>query len=314
MKPNPTVSICIPLYNAERYIAQTLHHLRHQRYRQIEVVIVDDHSTDRSLQIAREFESEQVRIFENPRKGGNAARNYAFEQSRGDYIKFLDADDYCSSNLIGAQMARLLRDGTPRTLIFSPVRMLYRETVLLAPPRTIDRDYTPAIELIYSILEGGGWNCTHSYLVPRALVVESGGWDETIIKNQDGEFFARVAAIADSALSVAEEYAVWRQTGVGVSTKRSTAAHASVLRSYATIARLLLDYRDTPTTRRLCGERLGYYLYENYPFDESIMRSLHRQLEWLGEPLTLPPRRALRSLTALFGWRMALRIMRLLNI
>ncbi len=308
------MSICIPLHNAERYIADTISRAQQQSYRNIEIIIVDDHSSDTSLTIARRFESKRVRIYESNERGGNAARNFAFEMSRGEYIKFLDADDYCSPNMIKAQMERLLQDGTHHTLAFSPVRMLYADREPQIIERSLDVDYTPAIELLYNILQGRGWNCPHSYLMHRDLVRLAGGWDETIVKNQDGEFFARIAAVADSALSIREEYAVWRQTGVGVSTQLSNAAHESVIRSYSTIAHLLLAYRNDSKTRRLCAERLGYYVYANYPSCEESMREIYRQLNWLGEPLRLPRRRILRVLTTLLGWQRALRLLHRLRI
>ncbi|MFI3302538.1 MAG: glycosyltransferase family 2 protein [Rikenellaceae bacterium] len=310
MNNSPLVSICIPLYNAEQYIADVIHKLQQQSYANIEIVIVDDHSTDNSLNIAKMYESDSVRVFTNPRKGGNAARNYAFSMSRGEYIKFLDADDYCSDNMIKAQVERLQADGTELSLAFSPVRMLHPGDVYFDPPRTLDYDHTPGIELVYSILEGKGWNCPHCHLMHRNLVTKSGGWDETILKNQDGEFFARVAEAADSALSVPNEYAVWRQTGVGVSTKLSVAAHESVLRSFDTIATMLLAYRDDKQTRGLCASRLGQYVYVNYPSCKPVMAEIYRQLGELGEPFQLPRRRVLKALSALFGWRLALRMIR----
>ncbi len=308
MSISPLVSICVPLYNAEIYIADTIRKLQQQTYPNIEIVIVDDHSTDGSLAVAKAFESESVRIYTNPKKGGNSARNYAFEMSRGEYVKFLDADDYCSDNLIKAQMERMLADGGRDTLIFSPVRMLHPNDVMLDLPRSLDVDHRPGIELVYSILEGKGWQCPHCHLMSRDLVIKSGGWDESVIKNQDGEFFARVAAVADCALSVPKEYAIWRQTGVGVSTKLSVEAHRSVLRTFETISTMLLEYRDDKRMRELCGDRLGLYVYVNYPSCKDVMPEIYRQFDLLGEPFKLPPRNVLSLLSAIFGWKIALRI------
>ena len=100
----PLVSVLIPLYNAQQYIADTIIKIKRQTYPNIEVIIVDDHSTDESLKVAQQYASEQIHVYVNPLKGGNSARNYAFLQSKGEYVKFMDADDYCSDNLIKSQI------------------------------------------------------------------------------------------------------------------------------------------------------------------------------------------------------------------
>lgn len=114
----PLVSVLIPLYNAQQYIADTIIKIKRQTYPNIEVIIVDDHSTDESLKVAQQYASEQIHVYVNPLKGGNSARNYAFLQSKGEYVKFMDADDYCSDNLIKSQIERILSEGTRQTVVF----------------------------------------------------------------------------------------------------------------------------------------------------------------------------------------------------
>lgn len=70
MNSFPLISVLIPLYNAEQYIENTIIRLKRQTYPNIEVIIVDDHSTDKSLKIAQKYVSEQVRVYVNPKKGG----------------------------------------------------------------------------------------------------------------------------------------------------------------------------------------------------------------------------------------------------
>lgn len=307
-KKDALVSILIPLYNAEQYIEETITRALQQTYSNIELVIVDDHSTDNSLKIAQKYASEIVHIYSNPKKGGNSARNYAFEKCQGEYIKFMDADDYCTHNMIEKQMERILEDGDENTLVFSPVKMLYPDGHLLLPPRKIDRDYLPGIELLIDIWRGKGWNCPHCHLMHRSLFVKSGGWDETIIKNQDGEFFARVANKASKALCVPEEYAIWRQTGIGVSTKRSIEAHASMIQSYAIISKLILDYNNSTEYRQICAKYMGGFVYANYPQISSIMPRLYDILKDIKQPLILPNRKILTILRMIIGWKLALKI------
>ena len=310
----PLVSILIPLYNSAQYIEGTINKALSQTYSNIELVIVDDHSTDNSLEIAKKFSSEKVHIYSNPKKGGNSARNYAFEMCKGEYIKFMDADDYCTDDMIEKQMERILKDGDKDTLIFSPVKMLYPDGILFLPPRDIDKDYIPGIELLIDIWRGKGWNCPHCHLIHRDLFIKSGGWNENIIKNQDGDFFARVAAKASKSLFVNDVFAIWRQTGTGVSSQISLKAQESMLQTYDIISHLILDYKDNEENRYNCARYIGGFVYGYYPQIEPIMPKVYEILDYLQQPLILPKRKVLKLLRVLLGWKIALHLIHKYNL
>lgn len=90
---HPTISVIIPLYNKEREIGDTVRSVLAQTCPPLEIVIVDDGSTDRSAEIVREIGSPLVHLIHQPNAGECAARNRAIEESRGEYIALLDADD-----------------------------------------------------------------------------------------------------------------------------------------------------------------------------------------------------------------------------
>lgn len=304
------LSILIPLYNAERYIADTIERCLQQTFRDIEIIVVDDHSTDQSLAIAKKYECENIHVFENPKKGGNAARNYAFRMSKGEYVKFLDADDYCSPMMFEGQMLRILADGSDCTVVFSPVRMFYENGEWLVPPRDIDHDYVPGIELLLDMWRGKGWNCPHCHLMHRNLVEKAGLWDEQVIKNQDGEFFARVYAAADKALSVPDEYAVWRQFESGVHAVKSIEAVKSALYTKLTIGKLILSYQRTSETKEMIGRSIGYFVYDNWPLLKPLIGDVDSICHQLGVRMILPERRMLKVLSAICGWKKALIIIK----
>ena len=305
MNSFPLVSVLIPLYNAEQYIEDTIIRLKKQTYPNIEVIIVDDHSTDKSLKIAQKYVSEQVHVYVNPKKGGNSARNYAFLQSRGEDVKFIDADDFCSDNMIKSQMERILSEGTRQTVVFSPVRMYYPDGQLCVPPRGIDRDYVPSIELLLDIWRGKGFNCPHCHLMHRSLVNKVNGWNENIIKHQDGEFFARIYAAADKALAVDSEYAVWWQTGSGVSTQMSLRAIESVCETHCIISDLIYSYRNDEETRKICGRFIGAYVFFNYPLIKPLLPQIETYCEKTNTVLYFPKQRRISILKALLGWKIA---------
>jgi len=87
------VSIIIPVYNAEKYIASTLNSALGQTHQDLEILIVDDGSPDRSIEICQQFKDERIRIIRQQNRGGSGARNTGIRHAKGKYLAFLDADD-----------------------------------------------------------------------------------------------------------------------------------------------------------------------------------------------------------------------------
>lgn len=91
----PKVSVIIPVYNKEKYLADTLRSVLNQKFQDLEVIAVNDGSKDRSLEILRQFaeQDSRLRIIDIPNGGVSRARNLGLEHAQGDWIQFLDADD-----------------------------------------------------------------------------------------------------------------------------------------------------------------------------------------------------------------------------
>ena len=101
---SPLVSILIPAYNAERWIADTIRSAQAQTWPRKEIIVVDDGSTDQTLSIVQKFASKEVSVVSQENRGVCAARNRAYDLCQGDYIQWLDADDLLSSNKIAKQL------------------------------------------------------------------------------------------------------------------------------------------------------------------------------------------------------------------
>lgn len=87
------VSVIIPLYKAEKYIATTVQSVLEQTYSNFELLIIDDGSPDKSLEICQQFTDSRIKIIRQVNRGPAAARNTGLRQAQGQYIAFLDADD-----------------------------------------------------------------------------------------------------------------------------------------------------------------------------------------------------------------------------
>ena len=92
------ISVVIPLYNKEKYIKNTIESVINQDFKDFEIIIVNDGSTDHSLEIAKQFEQPGIKIINQENQGVANARNKGVQYSNGEIIAFLDADDIWLSN------------------------------------------------------------------------------------------------------------------------------------------------------------------------------------------------------------------------
>ena len=113
----PLVSILIPAYNSQRWIADTLNSALEQTWPKKEIIVVDDGSTDRTLHIAKQFASKSVQVVCQPNQGASVARNTAFSLCQGDYIQWLDADDLLDPHKVEKQLRTLENCTSTRTLL-----------------------------------------------------------------------------------------------------------------------------------------------------------------------------------------------------
>jgi glycosyltransferase involved in cell wall biosynthesis len=118
------VSTIIPVYNGERYLAQAIESVLAQTYRPVEIIVVDDGSTDSSADVAKRFADSQVQYFYQTNSGPGAARNQGVNLARGDFFAFLDADDVWLADKLTLQMAAFASN-PELDMVFGRVRQFY---------------------------------------------------------------------------------------------------------------------------------------------------------------------------------------------
>ena len=113
-RDRPLLSVVVPVYNVERFVAECLESLVAQSYLRFEAVLVDDGSTDGSIRVAQRYAAEdpRFRIVHQANAGLGAARNRGVAEARGDYITFLDADDLLAPGAYEAMMSTITRTGS----------------------------------------------------------------------------------------------------------------------------------------------------------------------------------------------------------
>jgi GT2 family glycosyltransferase len=134
----PKVSISIPCFNSARWLKQAIESALAQSWPAKEVIVVDDGSTDESVAVAQKF-GDDIQLIVTENRGGNHARNCALQNACGEWIQFLDADDYLEPEKIARQFAET-NGGTDAGVLYSPtwIEDLGRQTRV---PSAIDTHY-----------------------------------------------------------------------------------------------------------------------------------------------------------------------------
>ena len=104
------LSVIIPVYNVENYLKKCIESLIQQDYDNYEVILVNDGSTDKSLEICEDYQKkypEIIKVFSQKNNGQASARNYGFKKSNADYVFFIDSDDYIKTNCLGTLMSQV---------------------------------------------------------------------------------------------------------------------------------------------------------------------------------------------------------------
>jgi glycosyltransferase involved in cell wall biosynthesis len=199
------VTIIIPVYNAEAYLSEAIHSAINQSWKNKEIIIIDDGSTDNSYLIAKQFESEQVTVLKQKNNGASAARNAGLAIAKGDFIQFLDADDFLDVHKIELQLVELI--SRPGSIIFGDCIHFSDSKPgdgILATHKEINHIELPRnfIKKLYGGVNGipAGMIEIHSWLSPRSIINASGLWNESLSVDDDGEFFLRVVLASNEVL------------------------------------------------------------------------------------------------------------------
>jgi glycosyltransferase involved in cell wall biosynthesis len=306
LKDNPLVSILIPCYNAERWIAQTLESVLCQTYRDLEVIVVDDGSTDGTVEVVRSYVNKGVRVIRQSNSGASAARNVAFRESSGAFIQFLDADDLISPNKIGSQLERLLAQ--PNAVAMCQWgRFVDDHLHVSLDPSSCWNDLSPVDWLVETWKYGAGMLFPAMWLLPRAVVTRAGLWREDLSLNDDGEFFTRVVLASTGVLFCPAGTAFYRSGIVG-SLSRITSARGlqSGFESIRSAVDATRSVEDSDRVRR-CGSLLWQvYAHSAYPHLRTLANEALQKAQELHDVKIKPSGgRVFELASTMLGWKAA---------
>jgi len=309
----PLVSICMPAYNAEDYVSDALDSALAQTWSPLEIIVVNDGSTDRTGEILDAYDSEydQLRVLRQENQGQCAAANDAYRAATGDLIKFFDADDLLSPEFIERQVEQL---GGSMTHVASAEWARFYEDPSEATfePEDVWQDMDPVDWLVTAWEDGRPMMQCALWLIPRPVLEESGLWDERLSLINDFEFFARVLVHTEGVRFTPGARLYYRSGLDNSLSQQESRAHVeSAFRSLMEGTQHLLDREDSPRTRRAAANMLQDFVYGYYPHHPDLRAKVRVRIEELGgsdlEPKGPPGFELLRPI---LGWKLARRIER----
>ncbi|MBR4390565.1 MAG: glycosyltransferase [Bacteroidales bacterium] len=186
------VSVIMPCYNASAYIAEAIQSVLSQSYKEWELLVVDDGSTDNSAEIVSHFAKadDRIHLIEQPNSGACRARNNGIEQATGEFIKFLDSDDMLEPECLALQIVEIQKLAE-RQIPFGDYYNVDKEGNIISK-YGFDRQKDLQDDSVYFFFSE--WRIlTSSPLHRTALLREIGGFNEELKRGQESDLHLRLA-------------------------------------------------------------------------------------------------------------------------
>ena len=208
-----TISVIVPAYNAECTIVETVESVQRQTFSDFELILINDGSTDRTLEVLNAFKDQRLKIFSYENAGVSVARNRGIAHATGEFIAFLDADDLWAPNKLELQLAALKKH-LAAGVAYSWTQIMDEQGKSL---HTLDPVFFEGNVYGELLL----WNFLYSGsnpLVRKQALEAAGEFDPTLTHGEDWEFYLRLAASWPFVV-VPEPQIFYRQTSSSASSK-----------------------------------------------------------------------------------------------
>jgi len=306
----PLVSILIPAYNAEEWIADSIQSAVAQTWQRKEIIVIDDGSTDGTADAARRFGAQGVTLVSTSNHGLSAAVNHALQLCQGDYIQELDSDDLLAPDKIERQLAALRPGDSMRVLLSSPwAPFYYRPRHAHFVRNSLWKDLSPVEWLLRKMTEGIHMQ-NATWLVSRELAEAAGPWDVNLDYDQDGEYFARVLLASEGTRFVPETGIFYRASGtnsisyIGNSNRKKE----SLLVSMKLHIKYLRSMEESERVHNACVTYMQNWYHNFYPSRPDLMFELQSLASQFGGRLVPPQLRWKYAwMKSIFGWTAATR-------
>ncbi len=307
---NPIISVIMPVYNAELYLKDAINSVLQQSFTQLELIIVNDGSTDHSVDIIQSYNDPRIKYFERENSGQTKASNFGLTQAKGDYIKFFDADDILHSQHLSSQYEVI--QGSNMKLASCKWSYFYEnvENIKFKTEYT-HKNYENGIDWFYdSITKDQGMMGAWLWLIPKAIIKKAGNWNETLSLNNDLDFSARLL-IHSKGVNFAPQAKIYYRKGIqGALTKsKSSKAFQSAIDTTLLAAKSILEKEDSPRMQKLFADRMQSWIFQFYPLYEDQIKTAEDYIKlWGGSDLKPEGGQMFHILNKILGWKNTYRL------
>jgi cellulose synthase/poly-beta-1,6-N-acetylglucosamine synthase-like glycosyltransferase len=192
MSQVPTISVLMPVYNAEKYLAAAVESVLKQTFADFEFLIIDDGSSDRSLQILQSYAAKEtrIRLTSRPNTGYVVALNEMLAKARGEFVARMDADDIALPERFARQVA-FLRQHSDVLCVGTAQEWIDEDGDVL----THWQPTANSAELQQLMLSGQNHLCHPSAMMRREAAIAVGGYDESLIPSEDLDLWLKLGEI-----------------------------------------------------------------------------------------------------------------------
>lgn len=277
------VSVIIALYNAENYIAETLLSVKDQTWKNIEIIVVNDGSKDKSAAVVESLKLENLRLFNNKNVGQCAASNFGIKQSTGKLIKFLDADDILDPNCI-EKMVLKYRENKNR-LVFGEWHYFVQDLNHVKwNDSPIYKDYEQPLDFYLDTLDKAdsmlaGW----MWLIPKSILERAGGWDERLHLMNDFEFSTRLL-LESNGIGFAKGAKHYYRKGLSnaMTSSMSQRIANSIYLGVSEAFKNVMKVENSPRTRLAFANQFQKWVFHFYPKFSDVTTIMEKRINELG--------------------------------
>ncbi|MEM9532109.1 MAG: glycosyltransferase family A protein [Pseudomonadota bacterium] len=307
----PRVSVVVPCYNAGPALAPCLASILGQSVAELELILVDDGSTDGAVKAALEqHPDERIKLLQQSNSGAAAARNRGLAAARGAWINYVDADDLLAPDKLAQQLTYLAQ--YPEYAIIGGAWMRFTSD----PPPA----FTNPGDALWEPLDAVTWQVRAltqnlmiqpaAWLLSRDLATRAGGWREDLSLNDDGEYFARVMLAAGRVGFCVGARSFYRSgTDRSLSAGRGRRHFESAEAALTAIEMALREAEDSTRVQAALATAFSRLAVESYPYHSVVSGRCQGRARELGrfEP-DLGGGRWVGRLVRPLGWRTARRL------
>lgn len=240
------ITVVIPAYNCEKYIAQTLSSVLAQTYKDLEIIVVNDGSTDSTGVVLSKYKDPRIKVFTTVNNGSQKARNLGLKEAQGEFISFLDSDDLWIKDKLESQLKAIYESGY--LIAYSGTAYINEQ----GEYQRVGSFIFPSGNVFERLFEVNFIESGSNPLINTFALRSIGGFDEDFRAAQDWELWLRLAQYY--------EFAPVPKIGV-LYRKRGDSLSSNLLRQEKYCLKVISKYQETMTIKNVLRSKITIYDY-----------------------------------------------------